>query len=118
MHERDYAEFKAIAEKLALVAIVDANPDNWDASGLTPGAMSQAQRGDAYWCRKLASQTLSVLSKVMNVVGMIERASRAGELPDDPANADAARLHKEINSARRKAGRMLKLVHSRPNVAA
>lgn len=118
MHEQDYADLKAVAEKLATVAIVDANPENWAAHGVKPGEMTERQRGDAYWSRKIASQTLSVLTKVMSVTGMIERATREGAPPDDPAADDAQRINREVEAARRKATRMLKLVHTRPNAAA
>lgn len=117
MKESDYADLKAIAEKLAVVAISDANPDHWFAAGVKPSDMSPEQRAEAYWSRKLASQTLSVLTKVMSVTGMIERATRDGEPPEGSPAAESQSkfLDSEIDAARRKATRMLKLVHSRNN---
>lgn len=114
MQDSDYARLKHVAEKLAVVAISDADPANWDAPGITPGAMTQKQRGDAYWCRKLAAQTLTVLTKVMTVTGTIERATNSDEPPDFEA-ADAKRVNRQVATARREAKKMLDLVAKRSN---
>ena len=116
MNAKTYAELKVIAEKLAVVVIMDANPENWDAAGLAPAKMNNTQRGNAYWSRKLAAQSLTVLTKVSTILGMIERHG-----PDDvdvtPADdlgaAEAAALKKQIANARRDATRMLAIVAER-----
>lgn len=111
MHDTDYATLKRIAAKLAIVAASDADPDNWTCPGIKPSSLTESQRGDAYWCRKLAGQTLSVLTKVLSVTGIIERSVRDGVPPDD-AETDK-QMRDTVSRARRDAAKMLKLVHSR-----
>ena len=110
MDNRTYAELKAIAEKLAVVVVSDANPENWSAAGKKPAKMTAKERGDAVWSRRLAASSLSVLTKVHSVIGIVERHA-GNRPPEDPIDTIVAeetkQLQRRVEEARREAARML-----------
>lgn len=92
--------------------IFDANPEHWTAPGKIAKDLTQQERGDAYWCRKLASASLSVLTKVLVVTGMAERRL-ASNAPDPIGDdGDAGSLDKEIRRAEREAAKILKRIQA------
>jgi hypothetical protein len=102
VRDDQYARLKDVAEKLADVVIHDANPDNWTATGKASKQMTKDERGDAYWDRKLAAASISVLVRVYSVTGMVERAGDAD--PEAPIDDS---LDKEVSAAEREAKRIL-----------
>lgn len=50
-----------LAERLADVFLVEADPDNWSGAGKLPRDMDQQTRGDRHWDRKGAMGTGGVL---------------------------------------------------------
>lgn len=86
MRVDQFLKLQTLSEKLADVAIVDADPATWAGAGLTAGTMTQQQRGDAYWSRKMALSTISVLVRVQ---GLIHSTQQFGDTPPT-AGAPAA----------------------------
>lgn len=78
MRVDQFLKLQALSEKLADVAIVDADPATWAGAGLTAGTMTQQQRGDAYWSRKMALSSISVLVRVQ---GLIHSTQQFGDTP-------------------------------------
>lgn len=91
-----------LSERLAEQAINDADPDNWTGSGKLPQDLTQEERGDAVWCRKLALSTLAVLSSVARL--QVEAPAKP---PGGPQPEDAAAVDAEIAAAEREARRLL-----------
>lgn len=110
-----FLKLQALSEKLADVAVVDADPATWAGAGLTAGTMTQQQRGDAYWSRKMALSTISVL---MRVQGLIHSTQQLGDTPPDrvpdgaPADDEPPSLEAEIAQAEKDAAKMLERVMS------
>lgn len=107
-----FLKLQGLSEKLADVAIVDADPATWAGAGLTAGTMTQQQRGDAYWSRKMALSTISVL---MRVQSLIHSTQQFGDTPPPGAPAaepadDAPSLDAEIAQAERDAKKLLAAV--------
>jgi hypothetical protein len=67
-----------LAEKLADVFLVEADPDNWSGGGL-PADMSKEDRGNRHWDRKGAMGTGGVLRYTLDLL------SHHVEGPSDPA---------------------------------
>lgn len=72
----------AVSERLAEVVISDVDPANWTATGKTLAAMTQAERGDANWCRKTAVQSVALLVRVEALLAPAEGAPPGGLEPD------------------------------------
>lgn len=59
---------ETLRDDLLKTAVLDADPNRWVGAGKAPVDMTQKERGDAYWCRKMAAATVSLLSRVNNIV--------------------------------------------------
>lgn len=114
MRNDQYIKLQALSEKLADAVILDADPEFWTATGIKANELTQEQRGDAYWCRKLASSSLSVLTKVLVLANIVERQA-AGKPTDDAKDDSYADLNKRIKAAEREAAKILERAHSRAN---
>lgn len=101
----------ALSEKLADAVLIDADPERWSGYGKAAGEMTKEERGDAYWCRKVAASTISVLTRVERVV-----SDAQGQSDGTPADEDAE-LEKEMSSAEREAERLLDQLQRRSRKA-
>lgn len=52
---------ETLRDDLLEIAMVDADPRRWVGAGKAPVDMTQKERGDAYWCRKMVAATVSLL---------------------------------------------------------
>jgi len=106
MTPEQYLRLQELSAKLTDVVLFDADPDNWIGKGVAPKDLSQQQRGDAYWCRKLAVSSLSVLTRVAGLTDLIQKQSNAGNgaagVTEEEATLDA-----EINAAEKEAAKLL-----------
>jgi hypothetical protein len=69
----------------------------------------QQQRGDAYWCRKLAVSSLSVLTRVTDLIQKQRNAGNgAAVVTDEESTLDA-----EINAAEKEAAKLLDKLNRR-----
>lgn len=112
MTPEQYTKLQALSEKLAVVAFVDAEPENWVGYGRLPKDLTQQERGDAYWCRKMALSTLSVLHRVVNLSTQISEQNGAGKNPA-LENEQTGLLEAEIAAAEKEAGHLLDKLHQR-----
>ncbi len=106
MTPEQYIRLQELSTKLTDVVLFDADPDNWIGKGVAPKDLTQQQRGDAYWCRKLAVSSISVLSRVAGLTDLIQKQSNAGNgaagVTEEEATLDA-----EINAAEKEAAKLL-----------
>lgn len=85
-----------LRDDLLETAVVDADPRRWVGAGKAPVDMTQKERGDAYWCRKMAAATVSLLTRVNNIAST-HSAPSAGT-PKDEGELDG-----ELAAAEREA---------------
>jgi len=69
MRDDQKARLEALAERLADVFLVEADPDNWSGGGKIPRDMSQQERGNRHWDRKGAMGTGGVLKYTLDLIG-------------------------------------------------
>lgn len=67
MRKDQIDRLKQLAEEIADQFIIDADPNTWVGHGLTQAEMTQAERGDAVWCRKVPIQTGALLARVLDI---------------------------------------------------
>ncbi|MCS4235037.1 hypothetical protein [Stenotrophomonas sp. BIGb0135] len=97
-----------VSEKLAEVAINDADPANWTGDGKLLSQMTKEERGDAAWCRKTAVQSVALLGRLQQLL----RDDTAGKGGNDPDPED------DIRRAEQEAAKMLKRVGAKSHGAA
>lgn len=89
-----------VSEKLAEVAINDADPANWTGDGKLLSQMTKEERGDAAWCRKTAVQSVALLGRLQQLL-RDDAGGKGGNEPDP---------EEDIRRAEREAAKMLKRV--------
>lgn len=104
-----YHRLQALAEELADVVINDADPKVWVGHGKKPNELTQQERGDAYWCRKMAVSSISVLTRVETLIGQAQERGGVdpAATPDPGQDEQQAHLDKEIAAAEKEAARLL-----------
>jgi hypothetical protein len=110
-----YTRLQSLSEKLTDVVLFEADPAQWPGDGKKPNELTREERGDRFWSKKNAAATLTILSKVVMLTGMIER-HRAGEPPEarDPERISQQEpdLDVEIAAAERVAQQMVERIQS------
>lgn len=97
---------QALSAKLTTQVLSDADPDTWAGAGKLSRDMTRDERGDAYWSRKMAAASLSLLTKVESLL------ARAGYSTFDADDGEGS-LDAEIARAEKEAAAMLKRVSKR-----
>ncbi|MFM2290171.1 MAG: hypothetical protein RL684_3314 [Pseudomonadota bacterium] len=114
MRDDQYVKFKHLADRLVDVVVDELNPDGWSGAGMTLSEMDKDTRGDRYWSKKNASQTLSILMKMHSLTRMVEQmhmpANEGGAIEDTDAQLD-----KQIRSAEKQAEEIMRRVQARAN---
>ena len=99
----------SLHDKLLDVALLDADPANWVASGKKPNEMTKDERGDAKWCRSLAVQTVAL---TMQVRRLMENPLTGGATvptePERPPTDEAETVEAEIERYEQAAEAVLK----------
>jgi hypothetical protein len=85
MNQDQLARLESLRDRLIDTAVVDADPANWVASGKKPGDMTREERGDAKWCRSLATSTVALAMQVQRLLS--NPATGGAMVPDVPAGA-------------------------------
>lgn len=106
MRQDQYIRLQALSEKIAEVALFDADPDNWVGVGKPARELSKDERGDAYWCRKVAIGTIAVLTKVANLTAVLQQQTHEGAGPAQVEDDDG-NLQQEIDAAESEAKKLL-----------
>jgi hypothetical protein len=109
MRPDQLTRLEELRDDLADTVLLDADPKLWTGAGKTPADMTQEERGDAYWCRKLAVSTVSLLTKVASLLDTHNKPT-AGNAKDE------GDLDKEIRTAEREAAAMLERAQQGANV--
>ena len=78
---------EALRDRLVERALVDADPVNWVGGKKAPKAMTREERGDAKWCRSLATSTVAL---AMQVQRLLLNPTAGGALVPDKPDAPAA----------------------------
>lgn len=109
MRDDQYLLFKKLGEELIDVALAELDPRNWSGAGMTLAELSKQARGDRYWAKKNANQTMTLVIKMHSLAGMVERSQRGtmeqGVTSEGESVADD--LDKQIKDAERKATAIL-----------
>lgn len=112
MRQDQFEKLQTLSEKLLDVALIDADPENWSGYGILPKDLTQQQRGDAYWCRKMAVSIFSVLNRAAALTYIVREQSNAGAGAAAVAEQGSL-LDAEINAAEKEAEKLLDKLHQR-----
>lgn len=109
MRDDQITRLQALSERLGEVVITEVDPHNWPGAEKLPAELSQEERGNRYWCKKNAAATMTLLLKVVNIAGIMNRqkpAPDAGHAVDelDGELAAAEREAQAIIDRMQKAG--------------
>lgn len=116
MRQDQFERLQALSDKLTDVVLTDADPAGWVGNGKLPKDLTQQERGDAYWCRKMAVATLSVLNRVAVLTDIVREQSNAGN-GAAKVSADAETLDAEIKAAEKDAAKLLDKLQRRTKKA-
>ena len=97
MREDQIKRLEELAERLADLFLIEADPDNWSGAGEMPNDMDTQTRGNRHWDRKGAMGTGGVLRYTLDLV-------KVHQVPNgqDEAEQDAD-LDKKIKDAEKRA---------------
>jgi len=98
MRDDQITRLQALSERLGEVVINEVDPHQWPGSDKTLAELTQQERGDRYWCKKNAAATMTLLLKVVNIAGVLNRTKPA---PDAGKAIDE--LDGELAAAEREA---------------
>lgn len=111
MRQDQYERLQALSERIADVVLNDADPDHWSGNGKKPNELTQQERGDAYWCRKMAAASIMLFGRVEAMIGQQQGPGTTPLLPptgaDDEEADRASQLDAEITRAEKEAMRLL-----------
>jgi hypothetical protein len=82
MRPDQLTRLEGLRDRLIERALVDADPLQWVAGDKAPKDMTRDERGDAKWCRSLATSTVAL---AMQVQRLLQNPTAGGALvPDKP----------------------------------
>lgn len=111
MRDDQITRLQALSERLGEVVINEVDPRNWPGDGKTPAELTQEERGNRYWCKKNAAATMTLLLKVVNIAGVMNRQKPA---PDAGHAIDE--LDGELAAAEREAQAIIERMQKAGNV--
>lgn len=115
MRDDQYIRLQQLEEKLTEQFLSEADPVNWTGDGILPKALTQAERGDRYWCKKNAVATISLTIRIGSLIGMVQRREPAGD-PGEEGVDGASLLDAEIAEAEKEAKKFLGKMERRSKV--
>lgn len=111
MRDDQITRLQALSERLGEVVITEVDPQNWPGADKGPTELTQQERGDRYWCKKNAAATMTLLLKVVNIAGIMNRQKPA---PDAGHAVDE--LDGELAAAEREAQAIIDRMQRAGNV--
>ena len=99
MRDDQRQKIKELTERLADRFILDADPATWAAGEKQSSDMSQQERGDSYWSRKMAMATGGVLRYALDL------GEKINEQQAMPGTAEHAAREADMDRAIREAER-------------
>lgn len=82
MRPDQLTRLEALRDKLVERALIDADPENWIAGCKAPWEMTREERGDAKWCRSIATSTVALTMQLNRL--MSNPAAGGALVPDKP----------------------------------
>lgn len=110
MRDDQITRLQALSESLGEVVIHEVDPANWPGAEKDPADLTQQERGDRYWSKKNAAATMTLLLKVVNISGVLNK-QKPGE--DDGAGKE---LDGELAAAEREAQAIIDRMQRAGNV--
>ena len=111
MRDDQVTRLQALSERLGEVVITEVDPHNWPGAEKRPAELTQQERGDRYWCKRNAAATMTLLLKVVNIAGIMNRQKPA---PDAGHAVDE--LDGELAAAEREAQAIIDRMQQAGNV--
>ncbi|CAM4032361.1 hypothetical protein [Ectopseudomonas alcaliphila] len=111
MRDDQIVRLQALSERLGEVVIEEVDPHKWPGNDKPLGELTQQERGDRYWCKKNAAATMTLLLKVVNIAGILNRQKPA---PDAGHAVDE--LDGELAAAEREAQAIIERMQKGNNV--
>lgn len=111
MRDDQITRLQALSERLGEVVISEVDPHKWPGADKPPAELTQQERGDRYWAKKNAAATMTLLLKVVNIAGILNRQKPA---PD--AGSEIDELDGEIASAEKEAQAIIERMQRSGNV--
>jgi hypothetical protein len=111
MNQDQLKRLTKLSEKLADVALSDADPENWVGHGVLPMDLTAADRGDAVWCRKVALSTLSVLGRTVTLItqaAYLKAQTEMGRAPPGVKTGEERLLDDEVAAAEKEGKKLLR----------
>ena len=111
MRDDQIVRLQALSERLGEVVIEEVDPHKWPGNDKPLAELTQQERGDRYWCKKNAAATMTLLLKVVNIAGILNRQKPA---PDAGHAVDE--LDGELAAAEREAAAIIERMQKGNNV--
>lgn len=116
MRDDQLKRLEMLQEKLIDAAVVEMDPDFWpgsydeDGKLKRPDQLTKDERGDRYWCKKNAAQTMTLIMKVESLAHFRDRYTPRTEEEMEDTEAD---IDKEIKKHEKKGEELLKKFQAR-----
>lgn len=110
MRDDQITRLQALSESLGEVVIHEVDPANWPGATKDPSDLTQQERGDRYWSKKNAAATMTLLLKVVNITGILNK-QKPGDGDSAPTGLDG-----ELASAEREAQAIIDRMQRAGNV--
>lgn len=111
MRDDQVQRLQALSERLGEVVIEEVDPHQWPGNGKPLAELTQQERGDRYWCKKNAAATMTLLLKVVNIAGVLNR-----QKPSSDAGHAVDGLDGELAAAEREAQAIIERMQKGSNV--
>lgn len=98
---------QALAEKLVDVVLIDLDTSRWCGAGLHTDEMTQQQRGDAYWSRKMPLASLSVTMRTFALLEQVQAPNLPTVPVTDSDGDEASGLDADIRETERQAAKLM-----------
>lgn len=110
MRDDQITRLQALSERLGEVVISEVDPHQWPGADKALADLTQQERGDRYWCKKNAAATLTLLLKVVNISGILNK-----QKPGDDGS-EGKELDGELMAAEREAQAIIERLQKGGNV--
>lgn len=77
MRDDQIVRLQALSERLGEVVIEEVDPHKWPGAGKALADLTQEERGNRYWSKKNAAASMTLLLKVVNIAGIMNRQKPA-----------------------------------------
>ena len=110
MRDDQIVRLQALSERLGEVVIEEVDPHKWPGNDKPLGELTQQERGDRYWCKKNAAATMTLLLKVVNITGVLNK-----QKPGEPDSA-GDEMDSELAAAELEAAAIIERMQKGNNV--